>query len=56
MAQEKMRMPSGMGGLVRYDEEGLSKIKFKPGVVVFLIVLIIILEFLLHRLGPGIFG
>ncbi len=54
MAQEKIQMPSGMGGLMRYDQEYKSKIMFKPGVVIVMIILIMLIEFLLHN--RGIFG
>ena len=53
---EKMQMPSGMGGLVRYFDDYKSKIEFKPSLVVVMIVLIIIFEIILHKLGPGWFG
>ena len=56
MAQEKIQMPSGMGGLMRYSEEYKSNIMFKPGTVLFLIVLVMIVEFLLHRYGGSYFG
>ena len=56
MAQEKMQMPSGMGGLVRYFDEYKSKINFKPGTVVIFIVIVLIIEFMLHRYGGSLFG
>jgi len=34
-------MPAGFGGLMRYKEEYDSKIKFGPGVVIAMIVLVI---------------
>jgi preprotein translocase subunit Sec61beta len=47
MAQDRISMPQGMGGLVRYFDEYKSKIKFKPGhIVIFCIVIIIIMIFL----------
>mgnify|MGYP003956199695 CR=1 FL=1 len=56
MAQEKIRMPSGMGGLMRYSEEYKSSIMFKPGTVIFMIVLVMIIEFILHKYGGIFFG
>ena len=56
MAQEKIQMPSGMGGLVRYFDEYKSKITFKPGTVVFFIVLVLVIEFFLHSYGGSLFG
>ncbi|MBT6824448.1 preprotein translocase subunit Sec61beta [archaeon] len=55
MAQDKMQMPSGMGGLVRYFDEYKSKITFKPGTVLFFVVLVILIEIFLHNYGSGIF-
>ena len=38
MADNTMAMPSGFGGLTRYNEEYDSKLAFGPGVVVGMIV------------------
>ena len=51
-----MRMPSGMGGLVRYFDDYKSNIEFKPVIVVVMIILVIIIEIILHKMGPGWFG
>mgnify|MGYP001602879444 CR=1 FL=1 len=48
MADNKINLPSGMGGIVRYSEESTSKITFKPMMVVFFIIFVIILEIVLH--------
>jgi preprotein translocase subunit Sec61beta len=48
MADEGIRMPSGMGGLMRYFDEYSSKIQIKPLHVVFLIVLFIVFEMILR--------
>ncbi len=48
MANEKIRMPSGMGGLVRYFDEYKSKIEFKPGLIVLFVIIVIIIEIILH--------
>ena len=53
MARERMRMPSGMGGLVRYFDDYKSKLEFKPSIVVVLVVVVIIIEILIHT---GAFG
>lgn len=39
---DRMNMPSGMGGLLRYDEEYPSKIMLKPTHVIIFIVLIVL--------------
>ena len=47
--QEKIRMPSSGGGLVRYFDDYKSKIEFKPHYVIVLIIVVIIIEFILHN-------
>ncbi|PIN86439.1 hypothetical protein COV19_04750 [Candidatus Woesearchaeota archaeon CG10_big_fil_rev_8_21_14_0_10_44_13] len=56
MAQERVSMPSSMGGLVRYFDEYKSKIEFKPGHIVVFIVIIIILEIFLNWKGASLLG
>jgi len=43
MPSDKITMPSGMGGLVRYFDEYKSKIEFKPGHIIILCVLVIVI-------------
>lgn len=43
---DEIRMPSGMGGIVRY--EGDSKIKIKPYFIIVAIILVIAFEVLLR--------
>lgn len=50
MAQDKINLPSGMGGLVRYFDDYKSKIVFKPEHIVIGIILVVIVEILLHVL------
>jgi len=52
MADNKVQMPSGMGGLVRYFDEYKSKIEIKPVVVVVVIIFVILIEFALHIIKP----
>ena len=57
MAQNnKVSMPSSMGGLVRYFDEYKSKFELKPGHVVVLIIIVVILEILLHWKGNALLG
>lgn len=51
----KIRMPSGMGGLVRYFDEYRSKLEFGPGHIIVIAVILIIIEVLLHAYGAGFF-
>jgi preprotein translocase subunit Sec61beta len=53
---KKVNMPSGMGGLVRYFDESGSKIRFKPGYIIVLVVLVIIIEIVLHIQGYSLLG
>ena len=48
MPRDNVRMPSGMGGLVRYFDDYKSKIDFRPHWVVVLIIAVIIIEMVLH--------
>jgi len=52
---DKVRMPSSMGGLVRYFDEYKSKISFKPGHIVILAIVVIIIMIILHAYGRGMF-
>ena len=56
MAGNKIQMPSGMGGLVRYFDEYKSKITFKPGHIIVLCVVVIIIMMILHLYGNALLG
>lgn len=56
MAQDRVSMPSSMGGLVRYFDEYNSKIEFKPGVVIVLCILVMVIVILLHMYGNSLLG
>ena len=47
MARDKIQMPSGIGGLVRYFDEYKSRIQIKPGHVLIMIVLVTIIMIIL---------
>lgn len=42
MADNKVQMPSGFGGLMRYDEEYESKFPIAPSHVITFIILIVV--------------
>jgi len=44
MADQRISMPSGYGGLVRYYDEYKSKLQIKPQHVIVFIVLVILFE------------
>ena len=56
MANNKIQMPSGMGGLVRYFDEYKSKVTLKPGHVVILCLTVMILMIILHVYGNIVLG
>ncbi len=57
MAEDnRIRLPSGQGGLTRYTDETTSKIEFSPGAVIIISLAIIILIALLHYFGARIFN
>jgi len=55
MANDKIRMPSGQGGLTRYFDEFKSRIEFSPAAVIVLAVVIMIIIILLHYFGGNWF-
>jgi len=56
MAQDKISMPSGMGGLVRYFDEYKSKLRFKPGHVIIMSIAVIIIMIILYSYGNALLG
>ena len=52
----KINMPSGMGGLVRYFDDYKSKFAIKPGHILVLIGLVIVLMVLLNTFGNSWLG
>ncbi|MFC1723774.1 preprotein translocase subunit Sec61beta [Nanoarchaeota archaeon] len=49
--QNKINMPSGMGGLTRYFDDYTSNIEFKPGHVIIMCIVVMILIIILHLQG-----
>ena len=56
MAQEKISMPSGMGGLMRYFDEYKSKIRIKPGHIIIMCGIVIVIMVILYSYGYRILG
>ncbi len=52
MTDNKIQMPSGLGGLMRYDEEYESRFNLKPMHVIVFIILIIGLRIILPLIKP----
>ncbi len=53
---DKIRMPSSMGGLTSYAEDYKSNIEIKPGTVIMIIILVAITLILLNIYGRTLFG
>ena len=53
MADDKIRMPSGQGGLTRFSDETGSKILLTPGMVVILCIFVILIVIVLHYVGTA---
>ena len=56
MANDRISMPQGMGGLVRYFDEYKSKIKFKPEHIIILCVVVIVIMIILYSYGKTLLG
>jgi len=57
MAQDnKLTMPSGMGGLMRYFDEYKSKIRIKPGHIIIMCVVVIVIMIILYTYGYSMLG
>ena len=49
MADQKIQMPSGIGGLVRYFDDYKTRLQIKPIYIIAIIVLVIVLELYLYK-------
>ena len=56
MADDKIRLPSGQGGLTRYMDESVSKVELSPGAVIVMAVIIMVIVILLHYFGGALLG
>lgn len=56
MSQNKISLPSGSGGLVRYFDEYRSKIEFKPGHIIVLCIAVIVIMIILYNYGKTFLG
>jgi len=52
----KIQMPSSGAGLTRYFDDYKSKIELKPGHVIILIAVVIVIEVILHLEGMSLLG
>ncbi len=56
MAKDKIQMPSSTAGITRYFDDYKSKITFKPGHIIILTILVIVIAIILHALGRAWLG
>ncbi len=56
MASDKISMPVSTAGITRYFDEYKSKIEFKPGHIIVLAVVILVVILLLHAFGYKLLG
>jgi preprotein translocase subunit Sec61beta len=49
--QDKVNLPSGMGGLTRYFDDYSSNIELKPGHIIIIAVIVMVLIIILHIQG-----
>lgn len=56
MARDKISMPSSTAGITRYFDEYKSKIEFKPGHIIVLTIVVMIVIILLHAYGNQLLG
>ncbi|MBU89954.1 hypothetical protein CMO94_00305 [Candidatus Woesearchaeota archaeon] len=52
----KISMPSGMGGLMRYFDEYKSKIRIKPGHIIIMVIVVIVIMTFLYTYGNRLLG
>jgi len=52
----RITMPSGMGGLMRYFDEYKSKIRIKPGHIIIMVVVVMAIMIFLYTYGNTFLG
>ncbi len=56
MTRDRISIPQSQGGLIRYFDDYKSKLEFKPGQVIIISIIVIVLIIALHLFGKGFFG
>ncbi len=56
MAKDKIQMPSSAAGITRYFDDYKSKVTFKPGHIIVLTILVIVIAVILHLYGNAWLG
>ena len=52
----KVNLPSGMGGLTRYFDDYTSNVELKPGHIIIMCAVVMILIIILHMQGNALLG
>ena len=52
----RITMPSGMGGLMRYFDEYKSRIRIKPGHIIIMVAVVMVIMIFLYSYGNSILG
>ena len=56
MAKDRIQLPSSTAGITRYFDDYKSKIEFKPGHIILLAILVMIITIVLHIYGGAWLG
>lgn len=56
MSKDKVNMPATTAGLTRYFDDVKSKLEFKPGHIIILAIIIMIITIILHIYGGTLIG
>ncbi len=56
MADNQLRLPSGQGGLTRFNEEVKSRIELSPKAVIIVVLIVMVIIILLHSYGGSLLG
>lgn len=56
MSKDKIMMPSSSAGITRYFDEYQSKLRFKPGHIIVLCIIVVLITLLLHAYGRAMLG
>ena len=56
MGKDKVQMPTSTAGITRYFDDYKSKIRFKPGSLIVMTIIVIIIMIILHTQGNALLG
>ncbi len=56
MADNRIQMPASTAGLTRFFDDYKSKIEFRPGQVIVLAIVVMLMTILLHMYGSAFLG